>query len=143
RPAVVLEHATVCAQSGLRAGPRCGAVVGERFAPGTVPAHVCDAHADDGALLVSPRYAEWIARARPADVRVRAEAAAEGVGAPVVVHPSPGSRVLVGPRRGETRIPLRATIGGRPVDDATWEIDGAPWHEPTWPLQRGEHRFVA
>ncbi|AKF07657.1 transglycosylase domain-containing protein [Sandaracinus amylolyticus] len=143
REDVALQHASICAHTGLLAGARCHAVVTERFTAGTTPTRTCDAHAEDGALLLPPRYAEWIARVRPADVRVRTSEGSTLVTAPVVVHPRAGARMLADPRRGETRIPLRATIAGALADDVEWEIDGAVWREPTWPLRPGEHRFVA
>ena len=138
-----LAHVQVCGHTGHLPGPRCQHRVEERFAEGTVPSRTCDAHGDDGALLLPARYAEWIARVHPAGMRVGEPARATVAAAPMVVAPRDGARMLVDPRRGETRVPLRAVVAGATVSDVAWEIDGRPHAGPTWPLSPGDHRFVA
>jgi penicillin-binding protein 1C len=140
-----LVSLAVCARTGLLAGARCPDVALERFVPGTAPTRTCDeALAPDGAWLLAPRYADWIDRTRPAGMRIRShdERSVSVAAAPVVAYPRAGARLTFDATRGETRLPLRATLAGATVASA-WEIDGRPWQEPTWPMTRGEHHFVA
>jgi penicillin-binding protein 1C len=141
RPTLV--QVPVCAQTGDLPGTRCRHVVEERFVPGTVPVRTCEAHGDGGEVLLPHRYADWVARVRPAGMRLRDASQAPVEVRPRVAYPAHGARLLADPDRGETRIPLRATLAGATAADVEWEIDGVPWREPTMPLRRGEHRIVA
>jgi penicillin-binding protein 1C len=142
-PPIALHAARVCAHTGLVAGARCAHTVFERFVPGVMPSRTCDAHGEHGEVLLPHRYADWAARVRPSGIAVRSETLASTLASPVVAYPRDGARILADPRRGETRIPLRASVAGARAGDVSWEIDGAPWDDASWPVARGDHAFVA
>jgi penicillin-binding protein 1C len=128
-----LAQARVCALTGQLAGPRCAHAVDERFAHGTVPHERCDAHREDGSIVLGPRYARWVERAQPAGFSI---AEPEGQGAITIEHPRDGSRLFVDARRAS--IPLRASERG-----ARWEIDGTPIDGDAWAATEGDHTIVA
>lgn len=135
-----LMSVSICAQTGLRSGPECRHRVTERVASERVPTETCQQHDPDGSVRLHPRYADWIRRAHPLYARVDFESLPTHH-RPEIVYPAAGAALLLDARQGETRIPLRATVDGARVD-GEWEIDGRPWVESTWPLTRGEHRFI-
>jgi penicillin-binding protein 1C len=141
RAPIVLEHAQICAVTGELAGARCAQALDERFAPGTAPTHRCDAHQDDGAVVLPARYARWLATEHPVGFALRDGDTADG--APRVAHPSDGSRLLLDPSRGEPDVPLRATVGGATAPSARWEVDGHPLDGARWHPTEGEHLVVA
>lgn len=143
RPEVRLLPATVCAETGHRTGPRCRHAVEERFAPGTIPAEVCEAHDERGDLLLPARYAAWIERAHPPGVARAALAPAGGEEDPVVREPRDGARWLVDPARGSLSVALRAAAGGGEIEGAAWEIDGQPLTAARWEVTPGDHTVVA
>jgi len=132
-----LARAIVCGHTGRLAGARCTHATPERFAPGTAPTRVCDAHRADGSVELDARYARWLRDHHPAGFALATGAPADG--APRVAYPDDGSRLLVRPG-GE--VPLRATVRGRTVA-ARWEVDGAPLDGQGWRGAEGEHVLVA
>ncbi|MFT3770718.1 MAG: transglycosylase domain-containing protein [Minicystis sp.] len=143
RAPVRLLPVAVCAATGHRPGPRCRHVVEERFAPGAIPAEVCEAHDEAGDVLLPGRYAAWIERTHPPGV-ARAFLAPKAVDEdPVVREPRDGARWLIDPARRAPSVPLRAALGGTEITDASWEIDGAPLGGAAWTIVPGEHRIVA
>jgi penicillin-binding protein 1C len=143
RSPVRLVPATVCAATGLRPGDRCAHLVEERFAPGTLPAEVCEAHDERGDLLLPPRYADWIQRTHPPGIARAPLAVAAALEPPVVREPRDGARWLVDPARGPTSVPLRASAGGAEIADVRWEVDGVRLAGASWELAPGDHAFVA
>ncbi|MBX3271823.1 MAG: transglycosylase domain-containing protein [Sandaracinaceae bacterium] len=137
RPRVELARARVCARTGALAGPRCTHTLEERFAPGTSPSHVCDAHRADGAVELSSRYARWLAEAQAPGFALGTATAP--VGRPRIAYPRPGARLLAPPG---TQLPLRATVGAETVQ-ARWEVDGAALPSERWDATAGEHVLVA
>ncbi|MEZ4408910.1 MAG: transglycosylase domain-containing protein [Polyangiales bacterium] len=135
-PEVRFVEATVCAWSGLRAGPSCPHVTVGRFAHDHALPARCDAHDLDGAELVDARFARWVATQHPPNVRVRAPTTAATTLA--VVEPRDGARLLLDPRQASPSLPLRATR-----DDVTWEVDGRPYDGARWSPSVGAHRIVA
>jgi penicillin-binding protein 1C len=133
-----LAPARVCAFTGLRPGARCTHTVEERFAQGTLPTRTCEAHRDDGAVELPPRYAAWLSAAQPAGYALRAT---ERDGVPRVEHPRDGARLMIDPTRASA-LPLRASVGGAPVD-ARFEVDGAPVEGARWVPTAGSHSVVA
>jgi penicillin-binding protein 1C len=142
QPAVELAHAHVCAHSGLRPGPRCTHVVEEVFARGRVPTRTCEVHGEDGAVLLEPRYASWLARTAPIGMRLRGAPAGAAPAEPRVVYPAAGA-ILVLPPGARPRIPLRAAVADTPRTDASFEIDGRSVEGASWPLEPGTHEVVA
>lgn len=143
RARIRLVPASVCAATGLRPGPRCAHLVEERFAPGTLPSEVCDAHDDHGDVLLPARYADWIQRNHPPGVARASLVPASIAEPPVVREPRDGARWLVDPARGATSVPLRASAGGADLADVSWEVDGVRLSEPSWQLAPGDHTFIA
>jgi len=139
----LVAHAHVCGHSGLRPGPRCTHVVDEVFPRGHVPTRACDAHAEDGALLLPERYRSWIAQTSPRGMRLRG--ASEAVPAQTVLqvtHPNDGA-ILVAPPGARPRIPLRAVLGTAPATGARFELDGRAVDGDSWALAPGAHTVVA
>ncbi len=143
RDPVKLVPVAVCAATGLRPGSRCEHVVEERFAPGTLPAETCEAHDEHGDVVLPARYADWVRRTHPVGVAQSFQARAPAGEAPVVREPRDGARWLVDPARGQTMVPLRATVGGLSVEDVRWEVDGARLDGAAWALSAGDHQVVA
>jgi hypothetical protein len=133
-----LATISVCADTGLLPGPHCHHVVREHFAPSALPHETCRAHDEHGAVALAPRYAEWVARARPASVVVASPAHRA---APRVAYPRDGSTLLVS-TESAPEITLRATADGEAAD-ARFEIDGHALHTAQWPMVRGHHVVVA
>lgn len=132
-----LSRARVCALTGALAGPRCAHTLEERFAHGTLPAHVCDAHRADGAVELPGRYARWVAATHPAGFALAASRAATGT--PRIAYPEDDARLLV---REGSQVPLRATVGEETVP-ARWEVDGAPLDGDRWAPAEGTHVLIA
>ncbi len=133
-----LAQARICAATGRLAGPRCTHTLEERFAPGTLPARVCDAHRDDGRVTLPPRYARWLREEHPAGFALAELDRSSG--SPEVAHPRDGARLLL--RSDRDAIPLRATLGGHPVE-ARWEVDGVPLEGDSWRPTEGGHTLLA
>jgi penicillin-binding protein 1C len=144
-PASTLVPVSICADTGLLPGPRCHHTTVERFLPGTAPSRECDAHDEHGAVLLAPRFADWIRRTHPAGVSEMPLAAAPGDDVPLVREPRDGTRWLLDPSRGPVRVDLRAVARGGELADAdvAWEVDGARMRDAAWELRPGEHTFVA
>ena len=138
-----LDKALVCADTGLRPGAGCRHTVQESFAAGTAPTKECEAHDAHGDVMLPARYAEWIRRTKPAGVSDKPAALEKVSAAPTVATPRDGSRLLVDPARGPTRIPLRATVGSAEAPGATFEVDGVKLSDPSWTAVPGEHVLVA
>jgi hypothetical protein len=60
-----------------------------------------------------------------------------------VREPRDGARWLIDASRGETVVPLRATVSGMTVSDVTWEIDGGRIAGDSWEMSEGDHEMVA
>jgi penicillin-binding protein 1C len=133
-----LVHAHVCTQTGLRPGPHCHHVAQESFAPGAVPTRTCDAHDEDGTLLLAPRYATWLNEATPLGMRIGSNHA---IATPTVsvTYPEDGA-ILLMPLHGDTAIPLRASL----TEGVRFEVDGVQLPEGgLFHLREGAHRVVA
>ncbi len=143
RAPVRLVPASICADSGLRPGPRCHHVIEERFAPGALPAETCEAHDDAGDLVLPARYADWVRKTRPPGVSQSVVARVATSDEPVVREPRDGARWLVDPARGATVVPLHAVVAGVTVPDVSWEVDGARLDGSGWTIQPGDHAVVA
>ena len=141
--APTLVTAQICAASGLLAGERCTHTLEERFVEGTLPTRRCDAHRDDGAWVLPPRYAQWIEQSRPAGVALAESITVRDEAQPRIVHPSAGARWLLDAARGDTDVPLRAEIAGATPPDMSWEVDGAAIDGQHWTARPGRHSFVA
>ena len=140
---VALLAVDVCADTGLRAGPRCRRSVLEHFARGTVPRRGCIAHDASGAVRLAAHYDAWFARTRPSGMTVSREGAVPDGHVPVVRSPRDGASLLL-ERGGEhIDIPLRATAGGALVKDVTWQIDGRRLAGADWRPAPGDHEIVA
>jgi penicillin-binding protein 1C len=140
---VRLLPASVCADTGLRAGAHCRHTVRELFVPGTVPQGVCDAHDAHGDVILGSEFQNWVERARPLGVATRVAAVPESDDPLHVREPRDGARWVFERRSGRIVIPLRATLGGREVPDAAWEVDGERLADGAWEPQPGEHVVVA
>jgi penicillin-binding protein 1C len=139
--------APICRLSGARPGPDCPTAT-EWFVPGHAPADTCRWHDADGDVKLPAEYAEWLAlsevpRATPPAARTGA------------AEPGPVERFrIVSPGEGDVyRLPpgvvsryatvaLRAA-GGRAGTAVRWSVDGAPYQQRRWALQKGPHRFRA
>ncbi|MFO0630615.1 MAG: transglycosylase domain-containing protein [Polyangiales bacterium] len=127
-----LREVTVCAHSGLRAGPRCTQTVRERLPDGALRSAVCEAHDAHGRDLVDARYARWAREHHAAVVSRGTEATA-----PLrVVVPEDGARLLAG--RAGDRLRLRAEVGGAEPEGLRWEMDGRAV-ETSWEMSPGRH----
>jgi penicillin-binding protein 1C len=142
-PNAPLVEVSVCAHSGLRAGPHCTHVLAERFVPGSVPAAVCDAHDASGHDVLAPRYASWVAHAHPSNVAVDTNAPAATGERLEIRSPSDGARLAVDRTRGDTVIPLRATLSDRGAVPAQWLVDGNPVSDGRWVARPGHHSIAA
>ncbi len=140
-----LVEGAVCAWTGLRAGPRCGRVIRERFPRDGVPEETCDAHDASGRDLLAPRYSAWFARQHPAGVALAEERASTATAAEsvTVAEPRDGARWLLDATRSAPEVRLRATLHGATVRDLTWEVDGAAVSGDRWTATAGTHRVVA
>lgn len=132
-----LVHAHVCTQTGLRPGPHCHHVAQESFSRGNVPTRTCDAHDEDGTLLLAPRYATWLAEAAPLGMRI-GQATASRAPALRVTYPEDGAVLLMPLRESSASIPLRAN-----ADDVTFEVDGTRLPSGLYRLREGEHTVIA
>lgn len=137
-----LVASPVCADTGLAPGPGCHHVVTERFAPGSAPSEVCDAHDDHGDLLLPARYSAWIEHTRPARV-ARASIVPRGEGALAVREPKDGASWIMEASKGRVVVPLRATLGGTEIAGVTWEVDGVRIASDRWDVTPGAHTFIA
>lgn len=135
---VPLTRARICAATGRLAGPRCAHTLEERFAPGTLPSRLCDAHRDDGRVELPARYARWMREEHPAGYALARVDPDEGT--PRVAHPRDGARLLLG--QADAEIPLRATVEGQTVE-ARWEVDGHPLEGARWRPSAGSHVLLA
>jgi penicillin-binding protein 1C len=139
RPA--LATVAVCAHSGLLPGPHCHHVVREHFAPDAIPHATCDAHADDGTVLLASRYADWVRRAHPAGAALAPTA--PSTAPPRVSYPRDGATLLSPSAAHPPEITLRAALGEQPTDAARFEVDGTALASNRWPLRPGHHVLVA
>jgi penicillin-binding protein 1C len=143
RDPVRLVRAKVCAETGLAAGPRCAHAVEERFAPGTVPSRVCDAHDARGDVLLATGYRPWVERTRPAGVSDRPLAPPDDDATLTVREPRDGARWLFDPAQGKATVALRAAAGGAEVGDVAWEVDGVRLEGARWDPSPGDHVVIA
>lgn len=135
-----MESVALCADSGHRAGPACSHVVVEQVPSGRAPQTPCTAHDAEGRVLLSPRYAGWMARHRPTGYALSDDSEREG--AVEVSEPRDGAVWVVDARRPLPAVELVARVQGRRVL-ASWEVDGAPFAGNTCRPTAGTHRFVA
>jgi penicillin-binding protein 1C len=156
-----LRRVRICELTGLAATDRCPGVAVEEL--GEMPSSCDWHHVDDGETLVAwpPEYQAW-ARSRGL-LRERAVAVAEAARAgdpaptrearrPVFAISSPpsGATYLIDPtlRREFQTLPLRVALSG-PVREIAWSVNGRSLGRSRsdgsidWPLEPGEHRFVA
>jgi penicillin-binding protein 1C len=138
-----LSPIAICAQTGLRPGPRCSHVVEERFAPGSVPSEPCEAHDERRDVMLPARYASWIERTHPPGVAGAPRARRGRDEHPAVREPRDGARWLLDPTTGTIDVPLRASVGGVEVADASFEVDGAPVAGSRLDATPGDHEIVA
>jgi len=136
---------TICALSGLRAGPRCPHQV-EWFTPGTAPERECDWHRPSGMVLPA-EYQEWADQTHAVQ--------AEFTSAPAAADDSSGGGFRISsPRDGdvyqvppgvETRyatVALRAAGAGA-NGRLRWSINGRPYAGQRWGLEPGQFTFIA
>ena len=139
-----LEAATICAVSGLAAGPSCPTTT-EWYRPGTVPNRTCDWHGADGVHL-PPAYAEWVARSGAGNaiasagiMRVATDSGRIGFR---ITSPRDGDRYRFVPDVD----PAYATIGLRAAGApgrVRWFVDGRSFRGARWPLEAGTHTIRA
>jgi penicillin-binding protein 1C len=140
--------APVCRLSGARPGPGCPTAT-EWFTPGYAPIDTCSWHQADGGVRLPAEYAEWTERSElPAAAPPAARLAATGAGPAVeefrIVSPGEGDvyRLPPGVVSRYATVALRAA-GSRAGAAVRWTIDGAPYRQARWALQKGRHRFRA
>ncbi len=159
QPPPGVEPVSLCALSGLRAGPACPSTVVERLAPEGVPPP-CSWHAGSAAgseVAWPAEYQGWArARGRAGGAEERAPSAASsrprsaGPRSPegfAVSNPPEGAIYLLDPTlRAEFQaLPLRVAAGG-PSREVVWSVDGREVgrcrsdQALEWPLVRGDHR---
>jgi penicillin-binding protein 1C len=142
-----LVTVTVCAHSGLRAGPRCPHATTEAFRPGSVPLETCHRHDAEGRYLLDARYADWFARRHPAEMTLALPSPTHTVTvagtAPTVLEPRDGTRWLLDPTRALPTVSLRATFHGNTGYGVRWEVDGVALPNDRWTVSPGTHTVVA
>lgn len=138
-----LVPVSICAASGLRPGAGCRHVIEEKFAPGTTPKDECTAHDERGDLVLPARYSTWVNATHPIGISKTVATVASTQEEPVVREPHDGARWLIDAARGNTVVPLRATVAGITVADVNWEVDGKLIPGSTWEISPGEHGVVA
>ncbi|MEL6186242.1 MAG: penicillin-binding transpeptidase domain-containing protein, partial [Myxococcota bacterium] len=146
----------ICAWSGGRATPRCDQHFVEHFAPGQAPTHDCSVHvaravgAEVRTLVdLPPRYASW-AKSRGLDVLPQRAVDTSEPSPPRVLRPVAGTRVMQDPEMPKSAgtMALLAEVEGT-RDPLVWYVDGVPFavvaypYAARWPLETGEHTFVA
>ena len=136
---------TICALSGLRAGPRCPHQV-EWFAPGTVPERECDWH-QPGGLVLPAEYQEWADQTHTVQAEFSDAVASK--------EDATSHRFRISsPRDGDVYQvppgvePRYATLALRAAGDGAngqlrWMINGRSYSEPRWGLEPGRFTFVA
>ncbi|MDR1231460.1 MAG: transglycosylase domain-containing protein [Spirochaetaceae bacterium] len=136
---------SVCALSGMRAGPLCVAVADEWEYAGSGVADaavgpVCDWHNADGTVTYPAEYQAWfLAAGRRGGLDYNS--------APLeVLSPREGFVFFDGPGTGLSEVPVEVTGGAADelavdYDGAVWSVEGRPFVF-FLPLERGAHRLA-
>ncbi|MEP7326316.1 MAG: penicillin-binding protein 1C [Gemmatimonadota bacterium] len=136
---------TICALSGLRAGPRCPHQV-EWFAPGSAPERECDWHRPSG-LVMPAEYQEWadqthVVQAEFSEALASADDSSSGGFR--ISSPRDGDvyQVPPGVEARYATLALRAAGAGA-EGRLRWTINGKPYGDRRWALEPGRYTFVA
>lgn len=136
---------TICALSGLRAGPRCPHQL-EWFAPGTAPERECDWHRPGGVALPA-EYQEWADQTHAVRAEVSAAPTTAGdlsSGRFRISSPRDGDVYQVPPGVEPRYATLALRAAGAGADGRlSWTINDRPYGEPRWGLEPGRYSFVA